>query len=257
MSIFGRAIRLIRDRGNERFDTTSEVRDAAWRRARDRGAMARQSGTHERGGDAVRLRPRIASKNGEVYTNDASLIAIDTTYERMTTQNTAVLLIDHQIGPLWELEFAPTRRAVVSLAALARELSLPTVITAIGVETWGAVIPELSDAFPEAPHIVRGAVNAWDDPTIQNAIRDTGRKKLLIAGGAAELGVAFCALSAARDGYQVYVAIEASAQLSHAAISRLARTGVIVTTTSLVAAEIVRRRRRVLAAGGRLDVEVG
>jgi nicotinamidase-related amidase len=219
--------------------------------------MARQNGTHDRSGDAVRLRPRITSKGDEVYSNDASLIAIDTTYERMTAQNTAVLLIDHQIGPLWELEFAPTRRAVVSLAALARELNLPTVITAIGVETWGAVIPELSDAFPEAPHIVRGAVNAWEDPTIQGAIRETGRKKLLIAGGAAELGVAFCALSAAREGYQVYVAIEASAQLSHAAISRLARAGVIVTTTSLVAAEMIRRRRRVLAAGGRLDVEVG
>jgi len=219
--------------------------------------MARQSGMHERGGDAVRLRPRIASDSDEVYTNDASLIAIDTTYERMTTQNTAVLLIDHQIGPLWELEFAPTRRAVVTLATLARQLGLPTVITAIGVETWGAVIPELSDAFPEAPHIVRGAVNAWDDLTIQTAVRDTRCKKLLIAGGAAELGVAFCALSAARAGYQVYVVIDASAQLSHAAISRLAAAGVIATTASLVAAEIVHRRRRVVVAGHRIDGEVG
>ena len=257
MSIFAFAIRLIRDRGKETFDTFSGVGDAEWYRARDRGTMTRHAASHERVADGVRLRPRIASQSDEVYSNDASLIAIDATYERMTTRNTAVLLIDHQIGPLWELEFAPTRRAVVSLAALARELDLPTVITAIGVEAWGAVIPELSEAFPEAPHIVRGAVNAWDDATIQNAIRETGRKKLLIAGGAAELGVAFCASAAARDGYQVYVAIDASAELSHAAISGLARAGVIVTTTPLVAAEIIRRRRRMLAAGGRLDIEVG
>jgi nicotinamidase-related amidase len=125
------------------------------------------------------------------------------------------------------------------------------------VETWGAVIPELSDAFPEAPHIVRGAVNAWDDPTIRSAIEASGRRKLLIAGGAAELGVAFCALSAARDGYQVYVVIEASAQLSHAAIVRLARVGVIVTTTALVASEMVRRRRRVVAAAGKLHLDIG
>lgn len=219
--------------------------------------MARQSGAHPTSADGIRLRPRIASKHDEVYTNDTSLIAVDGTYERLTTQNTAVLLIDHQIGPLWELEFAPTRRAVVSFAALARQLDLPTIITAIGVETWGAVIPELSDAFPEAPHIVRSAVNAWDDPSIQSAIEASGRKKLLIAGGAAELGVAFCALAAARDGYQVYVLIEASAQLSHAAIVRLARAGVIVTTTALVASEIVRRRRRVVAAAGTLHLDAG
>jgi len=252
MSIFRRAVRLIRESGKRGWEEWTRTDTVFYR-----GLMARQNGAQQTSADNIQLRPRIASKRDEVYTNDTSLIAIDGTYERLTTQNTAILLIDHQIGPLWELEFAPTRRAVVSLAGLARQLDLPTIITAIGVETWGAVIPELSDAFPEAPHIVRGAVNAWDDPTIQSAIEASGRKKLVIAGGAAELGVAFCALSAARDGYQVYVVIEASAQLSHAAIVRLARAGVIVTTTALVASEMVRRRRRVVAAAGKLHLGIG
>jgi len=59
--------------------------------------------------------------------------AFGSSYERLTTDNACVLLIDHQIGPLWELEFAETRRRAVELAGGAKRLAVPTVITAIGV----------------------------------------------------------------------------------------------------------------------------
>jgi len=193
--------------------------------------------------DPVRLHHRVSLPNAGERTNDRTVIATgDPTYRRLTSTNAAVLLIDHQIGPLWELEFAETRRAVVELAGLAAQLRLPVVISAIGVETWGAVIPELTDAYASAPHIVRATVNPWDDSRVRIPIEQSRRRKLVIAGGAGSPSVTLCALSAARAGYDVYCVLDASAQLGHDAITRLAREGVIATTTSLIANEIISER---------------
>lgn len=193
--------------------------------------------------DPVRLHHRVSLPNAGTTTNDRTVIATgDPAYRRLTSTNAAVLLIDHQIGPLWELEFAETRRAVVELARLAEQLRLPTVISAIGVETWGAVIPELTDAYASAPHIVRAAVNPWDESRVRIPIEQSRRRKLVIAGGAGSPSVTLCALSAARAGYDVYCALDASAQLGHDAIARLAREGVIATTTSLITKEILDER---------------
>ena len=188
--------------------------------------------------------PRTPHPSGE-----ATVVAlIGATYDRLTSDNACVLLIDHQIGPLWELEFAEARRRVVELAATARRLRLPTIVTAIGIDTLGPVIPELTTAFEEAPHIARTAVNAWDDERIREAIESTGRKKLIVAGSAADVGVALCAKSAIAAGYDVYVPIDASAHFSNATSSRLSRAGAIVSAVSLIVGELdgahVRRSRR-------------
>jgi nicotinamidase-related amidase len=175
---------------------------------------------------------------------------IDPSNDRLTTDNACILLVDHQIGPLWELEFAESRRRVVELATLARRLNLPTIITAIGLETLGPIIPELTAANEEAPHLVRSEVNAWNDHGVRGAIEGTGRKKLIIAGSAAHVGLALCAKSAADAGYDVYAPIDASAQFSHAASVWLSLAGVILTTVSLVTAELETMRARRRRPGG-------
>jgi len=188
-----------------------------------------------------------AAPTAEPQGGSTVVALIDPSYDRLTTENACVLLIDHQIGPLWELEFAEPRRRVVELAAAARRFQLPTIISAIGVENLGPIIPELTAAFEEAPHIVRSVVNAWDDHRVRSIIEETGRKKLIVAGSAANVGVALCAKSALDAGYDVYAPIDASAQFSHAASSWLSRAGVIVTTVSLLTREIegahARRKR--------------
>jgi hypothetical protein len=198
--------------------------------------------------DASGTERRAPAAPASAHENGSTVVAlIDPSYDRLTTDNACVLLIDHQIGPLWELEFAETRRRVVELARAARRLHLPTIISAIGIENLGPVIPELTAAFEEAPHIVRSVVNAWDDPRVRRVVEETGRKKLIVAGSAASVGVALCAKSAMDAGYDVYAPIDASAQFSHAASSWLSRAGVIVTTVSLLTREIegahARRKR--------------
>ena len=164
--------------------------------------------------------------------------ALGSSYERLTSDNACVLLIDHQIGPLWELEFAEMRRRVVELAGGAKRLGVPTIITAIGLDALGPIIPELTEANENAPHIVRDAANAWDDSAIRHEIESTRCTKLIIAGSAADVGVLLCAKSAVAAGYAVYVPIDACAHFTHPSSTWLSNAGAIVTTTALVTSEM-------------------
>jgi nicotinamidase-related amidase len=164
--------------------------------------------------------------------------ALGNPIEKLTPDNAVLLLIDHQIGPLWELEFSGVRQRAAELARVARERGVPTIVTAMDPEEFGWIIPELTIVQPDAPVVVRSVVNAWDEPTVRGAIEATRRSKLIIAGSATEVGVVLCALSAAEAGYDVYAPVDASGQPSHRALARLSRAGVTVTTTSLVVGEL-------------------
>jgi len=133
---------------------------------------------------------------------------------------------------------------------------VPTIITAIGVDTLGPIIPELTAANESAPHIVRDVVNAWDDPAIRDEIQSTGCTKLIIAGSAADVGVLLCAKSAVAAGHAVYVPIDACAHFTHPSSTWLSNAGAIVTTTALVTSEIAggkaRRSGYVAAAHAKL-----
>src|SRR5437867_4358736 len=212
--------------------------------------------------DGSDRRPHRSPQGRELADETTTVTAaLDASYDRLTRENAALLLIDHQIGPLWELEFAEPRRRVAELASAARQFGVPTVITGIAPETWGPIIPELTAAHPTASIIVRTAVNAWEESRVRRAVVSAGRTKLIVAGSATEVGVVLCALSAAAGGYDVYVPIDASGQPSHRALVRLSRAGVVITTTSLVSSELMhddadeisaQRRRNALTSHGGL-----
>jgi nicotinamidase-related amidase len=80
-------------------------------------------------------------------------------------------------------------------------------------------MPELKSLFPDAPYIARpGQINAWDNEDFVKAIKATGRKQLIIAGVVTEVCVAFPALSALEDDFEVFVVTDASGTFN--AISR-------------------------------------
>ena len=57
---------------------------------------------------------------------------------------------------------------------------------------------------------VQAIFNAWDNPEFVAAAKKTGREKLIVAGVSTEVCVAFVALSAVKEGYDVYAVIDAS-----------------------------------------------
>ena len=105
---------------------------------------------------------------------------------RRTRDNTAVLLIDHQVGLLTgvrDMPVAELKHNVVGLARAARVLGLPVVaVTTSRDSLWGPTTPELVAALGDGEIMDRSTVNAWDDPRFVAAVKATGRDHLVIAG---------------------------------------------------------------------------
>ena len=136
-------------------------------------------------------------------------------YVRLDKNNAAMLLVDHQTGLLSlvrDIDPDKFKNNVLATADLAKYFNLPTILTT-SFETGpnGPLVPELKEMFPDAPYIARpGNINAWDNQDFVKAIKATGKKQLIIAGVVTEVCVAFPALSAIEEGYDVFVITDAS-----------------------------------------------
>jgi len=136
-------------------------------------------------------------------------------YNRLDKDDAAVLLVDHQTG-LTNLvhDFSPDdfKNNVLALGDCAKYFELPTILTTSFEDgPNGPLVPELKEQFPDAPYIARpGQINAWDNEDFLKAVKDTGKKQLIIAGIVTEVCVAFPTLSALEEGYEVFVVTDAS-----------------------------------------------
>jgi hypothetical protein len=99
-------------------------------------------------------------------------------YEPLTSENAAVVLIDHQVGLMTGVRDYSTgelKHNVVALAKAAKALKLPIIVTTTARDSmWGPTFPELVEALPGIPIIDRSSVNAFDDTNVAQAIVATG-----------------------------------------------------------------------------------
>lgn len=136
-------------------------------------------------------------------------------YVRLDKENAAVLLVDHQAGLLSLVrDIDPDRfkNNVLALADLAKYFGLPTILTTSFEDgPNGPLMPELKALFPDAPYVARpGQINAWDNEDFVKAVKATGKKQLIIAGVVTEVCVAFPALAALEEEFEVFVITDAS-----------------------------------------------
>lgn len=178
------------------------------------------------------------------------------TYTRLDKNNAAVLLVDHQTG-LTNLvkDFSPDdfKNNVLALADSAKYFKLPTILTTSFEDgPNGPLVPELKEMFPDAPCIARpGQINAWDNEDFVKAVKATGKKQLIIAGIVTEVCVAFPALSAIEEGFEVFVVADASGTFNpttrDAAWQRMQAAGVQLMTWFGAACELHRDWRNDVA----------
>ncbi len=108
--------------------------------------------------------------------------------ERITRNNSAICLIDHQVGLLvgvHDITVAELKHNVVGLAKAAKILGMPTIASTTAKDVlWGPTFPELVAVLDtkKYPIIDRMTMNAWDDPHFVKAVEATGRTHLLFAG---------------------------------------------------------------------------
>ena len=176
--------------------------------------------------------------------------------EPLTQDNAALVLVDHQVGLMTgirDYSVAELKHNVVGLARAAKALGLPIVATTTSADTlWGPAFPELVEALPGQTFIDRTTVNAWDDPRVATAIEATGRTKLIFAGVSLEVCAAFPAMRAVREGYEAYVAMDASGTFNttkrETGLLRLVQSGVVVADGSSLMVEILADNARPEAA---------
>lgn len=168
--------------------------------------------------------------------------------ERWTPDNCVFAFVDHQTGLMnlvGDTAAVEYKNIVVGLAKLARIHNIPSVITT-SAESGpnGPKLPEVVAQLPNAPYIKRnGQINAWDDPAFVDAIRKTGRTKIVMSGITTDVCVAFAALSALDAGFEVYVVADASGSMSDqtqlTSLMRMQDAGAIMGTWFALSCEML------------------
>src|ERR1700720_273776 len=169
-------------------------------------------------------------------------------YGPLTSQNAALVLVDHQVGLMTgvrDISTGELKHNVVGLAKAAKLHNLPIIITTTARDSmWGPTFPELVEALPGIEIIDRATVNAFDDARVSRAIEATGRKKLIFAGVSLEICAAFPAITAVGKGLDAYVAVDASGTFSETkrqvGLLRMLQAGVILSYYATLMVEILK-----------------
>ena len=165
----------------------------------------------------------------------------------LTPKNCAVLLIDHQPSQLANVNsHDPTMviNNVTALAKTAKAFDVPTILTTISAKRGGEIFAQVQAVFPDQKPIDRTFINSWEDSRVVEAVKKTGRKKLVIAALWSEMCLAQPSLHAMGDGYDVYAVTDASGGVSpeahDMAIRRLVAAGAQPITWLAMAGELQR-----------------
>jgi nicotinamidase-related amidase len=167
-----------------------------------------------------------------------------------THEDCALVLIDYQ-KEMFEVIRSETDAALVELhvrllAKTAKALDMPIVLSTVGVglgfngPTLPSILAELEDVEP----IDRSSMNAFEDDAFREAVKATGRTRLIIGGLHTEICLTFATVQALKDGYDamfVTDAVGGRSQVAHrTGIERLAHAGAVPTTALAVNTELFR-----------------
>src|SRR5205809_6836841 len=102
-------------------------------------------------------------------------------------EDCVLILIDYQpevMGSIQEKNVKLIELNVCTLAKMATKLNIPVILSTVAVKMGidSPTIPLLREALPGVDEIDRTSTNAFEDDAFVNAVKVTGRKKLVIAG---------------------------------------------------------------------------
>jgi nicotinamidase-related amidase len=181
----------------------------------------------------------------------------------LTPQNTALLVIDYQPGQfaaVSSMDRDLLLENIVSTAKITKLFGLPIVHSTINVTSGLAepTVPELAELLVDNPPIDRTSINAWEDADFLSAVRATGRRKLILCALWTEMCMAFPALDALREGYEVYPVVDAiggtSAEAHRAALERVVQAGAQPVTWIPLGGELQRDWARTETAGAVVEL---
>lgn len=158
----------------------------------------------------------------------------------ITPENHMLLLIDHEGQMAFgthSIDIQTLRNNTGIVAGASKLFGVNTLVTTVAEKSFsGPVFPEIKEYYPEeSKYIDRTTMNAWEDKRVPEAVQQSGKKKLVLAGLWTEVCIVCPALSAIEAGYDVYVITDASGGVTkeahEMAVLRMIQAGAIPMTS--------------------------
>jgi nicotinamidase-related amidase len=180
----------------------------------------------------------------------------------LTPHNAALVVIDYQpsqVQTVTSMDQELLVDNIISVARLARTFDLPVVLSTINVTNGQKpTIPELKAVLPDSAEIDRTQINSWENVDFRRAVEATGRKKLIMTALWTEVCLAFPALDAIREGFEVYPVVDAvggtSVEAHHAGLKRIVQAGAQPISWVSLACELQRDWARVETVADVVDI---
>jgi nicotinamidase-related amidase len=178
-----------------------------------------------------------------------------------TYEDSALVLIDYQ-KEMFDTVRSETGAELIDLNVrllikAAKAFNMPIVLSTVGVE-MGVNHPTRQSILDELPGIQvidRSSMNAWEDKAFLEAVKKTGRKRLIFGALYTEICLAFPVVEALKDGYDATFVVDAVgglSQLSHrTAIERLTAAGAVPNTALALVTELFRDWKSPMAGKAR------
>lgn len=152
--------------------------------------------------------------------------------------NCVVLMIDYQPQMAFAVKSIDGQTLInnaTGLAKAAKVFNVPLILTSVAEASFsGPTFSQLREVYPDASIIDRTTMNTWEDKRVVDAIKKTGRKKIVMGGLWTEVCITFPTLDALREGFEVYVVADAcggtSAVAHDLAIDRVVQAGAVPVT---------------------------
>jgi nicotinamidase-related amidase len=167
----------------------------------------------------------------------------------LTPENSVLLIIDYQpvqVNSINSMSRSQLVANIITVAELIRSFNIPIVLSTVNVKTGvnKETIPSLLRVLEGIPSFDRTMINAWEDKEFNEAVKNTGRRKLLMTGLWTEACLTFPTLDAINEGYEVYPIVDAvggTSLIAHdTALRRIEQAGAKLVSIAQLACELQR-----------------
>ncbi len=167
----------------------------------------------------------------------------------LTAENTVLAVIDYQqemLGIVYSIDQKLLTNNMQGIVKTALNFNVPIVHSTVGVNLGAnkTTIAPVNDLMKGMPVIDRKTLNAWQNQDFIDAIKKTGKKKILMTGLWSSGCPTYTTIDAIAAGYEVYIISDAmgdgTTDAHERAMQRMMQAGAIPITWEAVLAEMIR-----------------
>lgn len=181
----------------------------------------------------------------------------------LSPENSALIIIDYQpvqVGSIKSMDQDLLVKEITRTAKTARLYNLPIILSTVNVATGknAETVAPLKEVLKDLPSYDRTSINAWEDKEFNDAVKATGKKKLIMTALWTEACLTFPALDAINEGYEVYAVADAvggtSVVAHETALRRMEQAGVQLISVNQLLCELQRDWNRESTEKGFFEV---